>query len=48
MVAGNHTEATWHAAGWEARARAVAFHRLENLKRLHEEDARIKHAKRKK
>lgn len=48
MVAANHTEVTWHAAGWESRARAIAFYRLSRLKHLHEEDARVKHSKRKK
>lgn len=48
MVASNHNDATWHAAGWESRARAIAFYRLNNLKRLHEEDARIKHSSKRK
>jgi hypothetical protein len=47
MVTANYNDNAWHAAGWETRARAVAFYRLNNLKKLHEEDARIKHGKRK-
>lgn len=48
MVSANYNDDAWHVTGWETRARAVAFYRLSNLKRLHEEDARIKHSKRKK
>lgn len=47
MIAAHYTEDAWHAAGWEIRARAVAFMRLSALKRLHEEDARIKHSEKK-
>lgn len=47
MVSAHYNEHTWHAAGWETRARAVAFMRLSNIKRLHESDAQIKNSERK-
>lgn len=47
MVTANYNEDAWRGATWETRARAVAFYRLSRMKALHEDDARIKHAKRK-
>lgn len=46
MLSANYNEGEWHATDWETRARAVAFYRLSGIKRLHENDAQVKHSKR--